>query len=103
MVKEAELDFSEIDEIFIAGQFGSHLAPESLIGAGLLPEELEGKITYIGNASKNGAYLSLMSKSIHESLHDETVDISYIELSIVPNFDRIFAKTSIFPKRKEKV
>lgn len=100
MVKEAELDFSEIDEIFIAGQFGSHLAPESLIGAGMLPEELEGKITYIGNASKNGAYLSLMSKTIHESLHDETTDIQYIELSNVPGFDRIFAKASIFPKKR---
>ena len=44
-----------------------------------------------------------MSKSIHESLHDETIDIQYIELSIVPSFDRIFAKASIFPKKRGSV
>ena len=51
----------DLDQVMIAGQFGAHLPAESLIGTGILPKEVKDKLIYVGNSSKTGAYLALMS------------------------------------------
>ena len=42
------LDPSMLDEVMIAGQFGSHLPQEDLTGVGILPEEVRERIHYVG-------------------------------------------------------
>ena len=35
----------ELDKVMIAGQFGAHLPAESLTGTGILPKEVEDKLS----------------------------------------------------------
>src|SRR5699024_1675889 len=46
LVRYAGLDMSDLDEVIVAGQFGSHLSAESLVGTGILPKDVKEKIRY---------------------------------------------------------
>jgi len=96
MVQAAGMDFSEIDRVLVAGQFGAHLKAESLTVAGLIPRELENAISYVGNTSKSGAYLCLLSTEERESVEKLANEISYIELSHLEGFDTVFVKAMEF-------
>ncbi len=96
MVQASGIDFSEINQVLVAGQFGAHLKVESLTGAGLIPRELENTITYVGNTSKSGAYLCLLSSEERKSVEKLANEISYIELSHLEGFDAVFVKAMEF-------
>ncbi len=96
MVQANNLSLGEIDEILVAGQFGAHLKAESLTGAGILPKELENRISYVGNTAKSGAYLCLLSCQERETAQKIAQDIGYIELTQVPGFESLFAQAMHF-------
>ena len=66
LLKKAGLEEKDLDLVMIAGQFGAHLPEDSLISVGILPEEVRGKTRYVGNSSKTGAYMALLSESSEE-------------------------------------
>lgn len=90
LVDEANIKIDKIDEVIIAGQFGKHLSVESLVGVGIIPKELKNKIKYIGNSSKTGAIMSLLSKDIRNSMDTIAYDIDYFELSTKNGYERLF-------------
>lgn len=49
----------EIDTLYIAGGFGTHLSMESAAAIGLLPRELIGRAQILGNAALGGAAMTL--------------------------------------------
>lgn len=92
LLQRLELKEEEVDRVVVGGQFGKHLDPASLIGAGLVPRCLEKKITYIGNSSMTGAKMYLLSQE--ERLHAREIarKISYVELSVSPGYERLFTQ-----------
>ena len=58
LLKKAGIGMEDLDKVLIAGQFGAHLPAEFLTGVGILPEEVENRLVYVGNSSKTGAYIS---------------------------------------------
>jgi uncharacterized 2Fe-2S/4Fe-4S cluster protein (DUF4445 family) len=96
MARANDMTFSEIDQVMVAGQFGAHLKAESLTGAGLFPQELENVITYVGNTSKSGAYLCLLSFEEREAAEKIADKVSYIELSHLEGYDSLFVKAMEF-------
>lgn len=90
LANKVSMDINELDEVIIAGQFGKHLSVESLVGVGIIPKELKEKITYIGNSSKTGAIMSLLSKDIRKSMDFIASDINYFELSTKEGYERLF-------------
>lgn len=92
---------ADIGTVVVAGQFGSHISEASLTGTGLLPIAFGGKITYIGNSSHSGAYLSQISLDSRQVMADIAKQIDYIELSVTDGYERLFAKSSQFPKITE--
>ena len=91
LLNNAGLDIKELDKVVIAGQFGSHLKPEHLIGCGIIPPEANGKVQYVGNSSKSGAYMALMSDKVKEEMLDLSRNMNYIELSAVNDYQGLFA------------
>jgi uncharacterized 2Fe-2S/4Fe-4S cluster protein (DUF4445 family) len=87
---------NDIDEVVVAGQFGTHLKAESLTGAGLIPQDLEDKVKYVGNTSKSGAYLCLMAKDERQTIENLAEKIDYIELSRLEGYDNVFVKAMNF-------
>ncbi len=85
-----EIDMNDLDEIIIAGQFGKHLSIDSLVGVGIIPEKLKNKIKYIGNSSKTGALMCLLSKEAREEMEKTSIEINYFELSTKEGYERLF-------------
>ncbi|HLR20959.1 MAG TPA: ASKHA domain-containing protein [Tissierellaceae bacterium] len=96
LVRYAGLDMSDLDEVIVAGQFGSHLSAESLVGTGILPKDVKEKIRYIGNSSKTGAYLSLVSSDAVKEMDSLSKKIDYMELSVSEGYERLFVDCSRF-------
>lgn len=98
LLEQAGLRMEELDEILIAGQFGAHLSADLLTGTGILPKEVEERITYVGNTAKTGAYLALLSDAARQEMEDLAQEMEYMELSQTENYDRIFAECMMFPE-----
>ncbi|MGO1369082.1 MAG: ASKHA domain-containing protein [Senegalia sp. (in: firmicutes)] len=96
LVKYVGLELSDLDEVIVAGQFGAHLPVESLVGTGILPKDVEKKIRYIGNSSKTGAYLYLMSLDSRKEMDSLSRQIDYMELSVSKGYEKLFVKSSRF-------
>lgn len=90
------MTMEDLDQVIIAGQFGKHLSVDSLLGVGLLPKELGSRINYIGNSSKTGAMMCLISEEYRRIMEETASNIEYLELSTKEGYDRLFAKCMSF-------
>ena len=92
LLQQLSITPEEIDRVLVAGQFGRHLAPESLTGAGIIPAALLHRIAYIGNSSMTGAQLCLLSGEERLRAWKIAREISYIELSVTPGYEKCFTQ-----------
>lgn len=98
LLEKTGYEAADLDEVVVAGQFGSHISEESLLLTGLFPHEFQGKIRYVGNASHSGAYLNLISSQARKEMVQIAKGVDYTELSVLKRFERLFAKASRFKK-----
>lgn len=64
LLAHAGIAAPELDRVIISGAFGSFSDPSSLFELGILPVSLAGKVSFVGNAAKQGAQMVLLDKSI---------------------------------------
>lgn len=83
----------DIKEVLLAGAFGNYLNPHSACVVGLIPKELEGKITMVGNAAGTGSKIALLSREEYKRAANIASSVEYVELATYPNFTNIFAKS----------
>jgi uncharacterized 2Fe-2S/4Fe-4S cluster protein (DUF4445 family) len=88
LLKEAELTPEQLNRVLVAGQFGAHLTPESLVGAGLLPGSLADRIHYVGNTSLAGATACLLSREMREKSLLAAEHVRYLELSAYEGYEK---------------
>jgi uncharacterized 2Fe-2S/4Fe-4S cluster protein (DUF4445 family) len=81
LIQEKNIDYKDIDKVYIGGGFGNFMNIKSAIAIGLIPEELGGKVKSIGNCAGSGAVMYLLSKKVRESAAGIAGKASYIELS----------------------
>ena len=98
LLKKAGKEMSELDKVMIAGQFGAHLPAESLIGTGILPAEVKDKLVYVGNSSKTGAYMALLSGQVKREMEELAHHMDYMELGATEGYERLFADCLMFPE-----
>ena len=98
LLKKADITMEDLDKVMIAGQFGAHLPADSLIGTGILPKEVKEKLVYVGNSSKTGAYMALMSNEAKSEMERLAHKMKYLELGATEGYERLFAQCLIFPK-----
>ena len=96
LLKQAKIDMSELDKVMIAGQFGAHLPADSLVGTGILPEEVKDKLVYVGNSSKTGAYMALMSVEVKKEIEELAGEMEYMELGASEGYEKLFSQCLIF-------
>lgn len=97
LLAKAEIRMEDLDKVMIAGQFGAHLPAESLTGTGILPEAVKDRLVYVGNSSKTGAFMTLLSEQVKREIEELAVSMEYMELAETDNYERIFAESMIFP------
>lgn len=98
LFKYLKVEISSVEKIYIAGAFGYHLDAQALINIGLLPSTLKtSTIEFVGNTSKEGTRLCLISKKALEEINYLKTTIESVELSFVSEFQDIFVENMEFP------
>ncbi len=98
LLRNAGLEAENLDEVLVAGQFGSHLREEDLTGTGILPACLQNRIQYVGNTSLTGAVMTLLSKKARTDMEELANDIQYTELGETKDYQYLLAECMEFPE-----
>jgi uncharacterized 2Fe-2S/4Fe-4S cluster protein (DUF4445 family) len=92
------LQAGDIDEVMLAGSFGSYINPRSAQVIGLVPAVTVDKIKAVGNTASEGAKMALMSFREREVAWEIPHFVEYIELSGVEDFnDRFIGNLGLPP------
>ena len=103
LLSKADIAMEDVDKVMIAGQFGTHLPADLLIGTGILPEAVKDKLVYVGNSSKTGAYMALLSQRVKREAEELAEQMEYMELAETENYERIFTESMIFPEASDSL
>ena len=95
LLDQAGIRMEDLDKVMIAGQFGAHLPADSLVGTGILPKEVKDKLVYVGNSSKTGAYMALMSSKVKKEMEELAGYMDYMELGATGGYERLFSSCLI--------
>jgi len=90
----------EIDELVLAGAFGTYLDVESSIAIGLLPNLPNASYLQAGNAAGTGAKMALVSSGMREQASHISRLAARIDLIQQKNFNRELALATRFPKNQ---
>ncbi len=94
LVEAEGLTEGDLEQVIIAGAFGTFINVESAITIGMLPDLPLERFKQVGNAAGTGARLALISKTEREKAGQIALQDGYIELAKVPNFNRKFAEAT---------
>ena len=94
--------FEDLDEVMLAGSFGSYIHPESARVVGLVPPVPTASIRAVGNAASEGAKMALMSFREREIAFEQLpAFVEYVELSGAADFNDRFIRNLAFPALHE--
>jgi uncharacterized 2Fe-2S/4Fe-4S cluster protein (DUF4445 family) len=94
LVEAEGISENDVEQVIIAGAFGSFINVESAITIGMLPDLPLERFKQVGNAAGTGARLALISQSERDKADQVAKRDGYIELAKVPNFNRKFAEAT---------
>jgi len=86
LAAKSSIDINDIKHVYLAGGFGSFMRISSALRTGLIPQELSGKISAVGNAAGAGAIRVMLSKEEYTTACEIAEKLQYIELSSDPSF-----------------
>jgi uncharacterized 2Fe-2S/4Fe-4S cluster protein (DUF4445 family) len=90
LLSKAGITAEDIDEIIIAGAFGTYIDVPNAISVGMFPGISVQNFRQVGNAAGMGAVQALISQK-HRQLIDEVIkDVDYIELTTYEHFQKEF-------------
>jgi len=98
LVEELAIDPSEIQQVLLAGSFGSYLSPASAVRIGLVPKLALPRIVSAGNVAGEGAKMALLSMQERHAATALLEEIEYVELSDRPDFNDRFVEQLAFPE-----
>ncbi|MCB2168217.1 MAG: DUF4445 domain-containing protein [Deltaproteobacteria bacterium] len=81
LLEEVGMSIADIEQIYLAGGFGSYVDLEKAMVIGLLPETDADKVTYIGNASLLGARMAALTNRLRQDVVNVTRMMTNFELS----------------------
>ena len=90
-----------VDEVVIAGAFGTYLDLGSAIAVGMLPDLPHARFRQVGNAAGQGAQQLLVSVRSRQEAAEIAHRAQYIELTTYPGFADAFADELSFGQNSE--
>jgi uncharacterized 2Fe-2S/4Fe-4S cluster protein (DUF4445 family) len=98
LVEDLGIAETEIQQVLLAGSFGSYLSPSSAIRIGLVPKLALARIVAAGNVAGEGAKMALLSLQERHAAEAILDEVRYIELSDRPDFNDRFVEQLAFPE-----
>jgi uncharacterized 2Fe-2S/4Fe-4S cluster protein (DUF4445 family) len=86
LIEGVGLQVTDLEQIILAGAFGSFIDLDSAMTVGLLPEVDPERILYVGNGSLLGSWMSEMSNHIRRDVVEVVKNMTSFELSEVTDF-----------------
>jgi uncharacterized 2Fe-2S/4Fe-4S cluster protein (DUF4445 family) len=90
---------SAVDEIRLAGAFGSHIDPLGAMVLGLIPDCRRDAVRSVGNAAGAGAVRALLSAAERSEMEETAAAVIKIETATEPSFQRHFVAAMALPHR----
>lgn len=97
LLKQVGLQVGDLEQIVLAGGFGSFIDLDSAMSVGLLPEVDPEKILYVGNGSLMGAWMSELSNHIRQDVVAVVRKMTSFELSEIPDFKDQYVASIFLP------
>ncbi len=95
---------SSVDQVVLAGAFGSYIDPKYAMLLGLFPDCELSKVNAVGNAAGDGARIALLNHNKRDEAQRVAHWIKYVETAVDPSFQDEFVgaihiphKTDAFP------
>jgi uncharacterized 2Fe-2S/4Fe-4S cluster protein (DUF4445 family) len=95
LLKKAGLTEGDVEEVYIAGAFGSKLASDGLVAIGLIDEQWTERLEFVGDAALKGAVLAL-SDDRKKAAEEIARGARYVSLSGSRHFQGEFIKNMDF-------
>ena len=92
----AGADCGEVEELGVAGGFGSYLDIANAGAIGLLPEELLPKVRVLGNATLAGASMLLLSRDLRDECEAMARRVELVSLAANPTFAAEYMERMMF-------
>jgi uncharacterized 2Fe-2S/4Fe-4S cluster protein (DUF4445 family) len=90
LLEELNLKDEDIQQVLLAGSFGSYLSPTSAVGIGLVPKLPVLRIVSAGNVAGEGAKMVLLSDTERHGADALLEEVTYVELSDRADFQEKF-------------
>jgi uncharacterized 2Fe-2S/4Fe-4S cluster protein (DUF4445 family) len=97
LLEEAGLAASDIQQVLLAGSFGSYLSPANAIRLGLVPKLAVLRVVSAGNVAGEGAKMALLSLRERAAGLALLEEVRYVELSDRADFNDRFVDQLAFP------
>ena len=97
LLAEAGLSAADVQQVLLAGSFGSYLSPASAIRLGLVPRLPVLRVVSAGNVAGEGAKMALLSVRERAGALALLEEVRYVELSDRPDFNDRFVEQLAFP------
>jgi len=98
-----ELGVDQVDEIRLAGAFGSNIDAKYAMAIGLIPDCDLDRVSAAGNAAGTGAMMALLSATARAEIEQVVQDVHKIETAIEPRFQDHFIDAMAMPRSTHRV
>lgn len=96
LLQESGTSYEQLQQVILAGGFGSYLDKGSAAAIGLIPQELLSITQSVGNAAGEGAVSAALSQKARQKLLRIKEKMHYIELSTHPEFPERYMEQMSF-------
>ena len=97
LLEQLGLEQSDVQQVLLAGSFGSYLSPAAAVRIGLVPRIPVLRIVSAGNVAGEGAKMSLLSLRERAGALALLEEVTYVELSDRTDFNDRFIDLLAFP------
>lgn len=97
LLGELGLEHRDVQQVLLAGSFGSYLSPAAAVRIGLVPKLPVMRIVSAGNVAGEGAKMVLLSARERAGAEALLQEVSYVELSDRADFNDRFVEQLAFP------
>ena len=97
LLEELGLTQEDVQQVLLAGSFGSYLSPASAVRIGLVPKLSVLRIVSAGNVAGEGAKMVLLSSRERTGAEALLEEVRYVELSDRTDFNDRFVTQLAFP------
>ncbi len=103
LLHEVGLTAGDLEQVILAGAFGSYIDLDSAMTVGLLPEVDPEKCLYVGNGSLMGCRMSELSNHIRRDVVKTMQMMTSFELSDVPSYKDQYVASLFLPHTDESL